>query len=64
MNLLTQAPELFLLLQESNRVMSGRSNRCRLLPAVQTRAINLTKMIESVGRSVLACTAVLSMKHF
>ena len=31
---------------------------------MQTRAINLTKMIESVGRSVLASTAVLSMKHF
>jgi transposase-like protein len=31
---------------------------------VQTGAINLTRMVESVGRSVLASTAVLSMKHF
>ena len=31
---------------------------------VQTRASNLTRMVESVGRSVLASTAVLSMKDF
>jgi hypothetical protein len=44
--------------------MFGRSNRCRLPPVLQTRAINLIRMLESVGRSVLASTAVLSMKHF
>jgi hypothetical protein len=44
--------------------MSGRSHRCRLPPIVETLAINLTRMVESVGRSVLASTAVLSMKHF
>jgi hypothetical protein len=27
--------------------VSGRSHRCRLLPVVQTRAINLTRMVES-----------------
>src|SRR4029077_11804223 len=44
--------------------MSDRSIRCRWPPVVQTRAINLTSIVESVGRSVLASTAVLSMKHF
>src|ERR1700680_54465 len=34
--------------------MSGRSNRRKLPPMVQTRAINLTRTVESVGRSVLA----------
>jgi len=66
MDLLTQAPELFLLLQSPigfspQRIFPPKKSMQYGLQR-RRQGDQLTKMIESVGRSVLASTAVLSMK--
>ena len=63
MNLLVQASELFRR-SELNRIDVRQIHRFSCWPVVQTWVINSTRMVESVGRSRQASTAVLSMKHF